>query len=193
MVVPLILISGLVAGCAWGKQTSGSLTPAAKPDYVALREYLAEAQSIIKEHDSTMNAVHQAIEAIKALSQPREMKSINQMTTEEIAAALFAKDRFKAELRKMEGALQEMGSEIVDFGILTPPVEAETYQRLMTSSFLKDQIAVKDWLYYYGLVQERNYEDKDVLQRADQNYEDAKQFRVQAEEELKRLLQMSVQ
>lgn len=190
ILMTLVLISGMAAGCGQQEQPSGSLTPITKPAYAVLRGYLGEAQSIVKEHDRTMNTALEAIETIKTILVPREMKTINQMTPEEIAAVLFAKDRFEAAIQKMEGALQKMGSEIVDFGILAPPTEAEAYHRLMANSFLKDQVALKDWLYYYKLVQEHRNADEDVLQRAGQHYQDAKQFRAQAEQELERLLKM---
>ena len=59
----------------------------------------------------------------------------------------------------------------------------------ITDSFLKDQVALKDWIYYYTWLGEHGSGDSEVLQRGNEHYQDAKDFRLQAKRELKDLMQ----
>lgn len=160
-------------------------TPVPKTDITALKDYFNEALPIVEGHSSTMDTVYEAIEAIKAIySQPQKNPpTIQALTTEGVVAFLKAKGTVDGGIHKMENALQKVESEIVDFGILSPPAEAMDYHNLITNCFLKDKVALSDWFYYYTSLRESGFVDEEALERANRHYEEARELQLQAERE----------
>jgi len=187
----MVLASGLLVGCAQDatlSPTAPPLAPVEQTNSTALRNYFSKAVPIVEDHTKTMNTVYEAVEAIKALG-TGEAKGIQIITVEAIKQQLQAQGIFVSGISKMEKALQKMGSEIVDFGILSPPAEAMGYHNLVVSYFLKDKVALSDWLYYYTTLRERRYRDNEALDRADRHYKQARELQLQAEQEWKALQQ----
>ncbi|MBI4303807.1 MAG: hypothetical protein HY665_05670 [Chloroflexi bacterium] len=187
----LVLTSGSLVSCA--QDAPLTPTPPAPVELTrsaALRNYFSKAAPIVEDHTSTMDTVHDAVEAIKAIySQPQQAIGFQRITAEGIAAQLKAKGIVDGGVNKIEDALQKVGSEIVDFGILSPPAEAMNYHRLITNYFLKDRAALSDWLYYYTTLRERRYRDNETRERADRHYREARELQLQAEHEWKAIQQ----
>ncbi|MBI2836442.1 MAG: hypothetical protein HYX85_01970 [Chloroflexi bacterium] len=136
---------------------------------------------IIENHIMTMNEAHEAIEEAKEFySNPPKLIGLQRATGEAIKAQMEAKRLDIAVIYQTESALQKIGSEIVDFGVLLPPVKLKEYHELIINSFLKDHAAISDWLYYFTRMKER-YRDSEALQRAERHYIEAKELRLQAE------------
>jgi len=178
------MTSGLVAGCGQKGESPATPTPIAPTTSTALKDYFNEALPIVEDHTRTMDTVYEAIEAIKAFySQPPQPTGIQAITVEGIVAALKAKVPLASGIYKMEKALHKVDSEIVDFGILSPPVEAMYYHNLITNCFLKHKVALSDWLNYYTSFRERGFRDNEILERADRHYDEARELQLQAEQE----------
>lgn len=193
-IVLVIFVLASVASVSCGQNTSSTVTAPAQPpvqrvNNAALRDYFNKVQPLVEAHTVTVTTSYNAAETLRLFysQPPPKIEGVQRITADAIAAQLKAQGAAQATvnggINKIDSALQKVASEMVDFSVISPPIEAVDYYTLVGNYFLKDRAALSDWLYFYSTLRDRNYIDYEVLARADTHYKEARELQLQADQE----------
>lgn len=162
LVIILMLTSGLVIGCGQ-KQSSAEL-----------QAYVEEALPIMKRHTETTETTNQANRA--------SLKAFASGSQKEVLKALTAyRDT-------LDGALNRVDSELLDFKKLIPPPEVRTFHSLMIEGLTKEQAGLTKQLSYYSSVLRYGFGDDKELDEGNALLLEAQRLWLQAQYELQDLI-----
>lgn len=171
IMVVLILVLVLLVACTGTIRVS----PAEEQSTQELEAYLESSSPILKQHVETTETTNQANRAF--------VTAVSSRSESEILETL------RDYVDTLAWGLKRTDSDLLDYKKLTPPPEARTYHSLMIEILIKEQTALGDTLSYYSSVLRYGTGDAITLDRANQLFLEAQKLNLQAQYELRDLLE----
>jgi hypothetical protein len=177
------LASLVLASCASPSATSTVGISATSAE--ELLDYFDKVQPIVDKHQQMITDTNKShSETLALIKEPIAMRSLSDMSPEEMARALRVSHAPDAAIAILNKAQNQLISNAADFQMFTPPSEASEYYYLITKSFLQDNAAFDSWIYFWQNLKQTKKQDDTTLQQANTHFQNACDLRSQALSEM---------